>query len=307
MLRITAYADRLLDDLEDLDWPESIKEMQRNWIGKSEGADIVFDVAGHDESFTAFTTRPDTLFGATYAVLAPEHHLVETITTVEQKEAVAEYIEKNKSKSDLERTDLAKEKTGVFTGAYAINPVNNKEIPIWIADYVLMSYGTGAIMAVPAHDERDYEFAKKYDLPIVEVVEGGNIAEGPYVEDGKHINSDFINGMYQEEAIQTMIDWLEKNKKGRRQVTYRLRDWLFSRQRYWGEPIPIIHWEDGTMTTVPEEELPLKLPEMDEIKPSGTGESPLANSDWIHVVDEETGMKGRHETNTTPQWASSWW
>src|SRR5690625_42692 len=307
VLKITEYADRLLEDLEELDWPESIKEMQRNWIGRSEGAEVTFEIAGHDEDFKVFTTRPDTLFGATYAVLAPEHPLIEKITTDEQRSAVTAYVEEMKSKTEIERTDVSKEKTGVFTGAYAINPVNDKQIPIWIADYVLMSYGTGAIMAVPAHDDRDYEFAKTFDLPIVEVVEGGNIEEEPYIDDGKHVNSDFINGMYQEEAIQTMIDWLEENGKGRRQVTYRLRDWLFSRQRYWGEPIPIIHWEDGTMTTVPEEELPLKLPEMDEIKPSGTGESPLANSDWIHVVDEETGMKGRRETNTMPQWAGSCW
>src|SRR5690625_3019479 len=308
VLRITAYADRLLEDLEELDWPESIKEMQRNWIGRSEGAEVTFEIKDHNETFQAFTTRPDTLFGATYAVLAPEHDLVEKIVTDEQRKAVEAYVEEVKNKTEIERTDTTKEKTGVFTGAYAINPVNDKEIPIWIADYVLASYGTGAIMAVPAHDDRDYEFAKTFDLPIVEVVEGGNIEEGPYVEDGKHINSDFINGMYQEEAIQTMIDWLEENGKGRRQVTYRLRDWLFSRQRYWGEPIPIIHWEDGTMTTVPEEELPLKLPEMDEIKPSGTGESPLANSEeWVNVVDPETGMKGRRETNTMPQWAGSCW
>src|SRR5699024_5857979 len=225
------------------------------------------------------TTRPDTLFGATYAVLAPEHELVEQIVTEDQRAAVEAYIEEVKNKSEIERTDLSKEKTGVFTGAYAINPVNNKEIPIWIADYVLASYGTGAIMAVPAHDERDYEFATKFNLPIVEVVAGGNITEAPYVEDGEHVNSEFLNGMKQEEAIETMLTWLEDHNKGERQVTYRLRDWLFSRQRYWGEPIPIIHWEDGTMTTVPEEDLPLELPEMTEIKPSGTGESPLANSD----------------------------
>jgi len=308
MLRITAYADRLLDDLEDLDWPESIKEMQRNWIGKSEGADIVFDVAGHDESFTAFTTRPDTLFGATYAVLAPEHHLVETITTVEQKEAVAEYIEKNKSKSDLERTDLAKEKTGVFTGAYAINPINNKEIPIWIADYVLVSYGTGAIMSVPAHDQRDYEFAKMFDLDIIPVLEGGNIEEEAFIGDGKHINSGFLNGLNKEDAINKATEWLVEEGKGEPKVTYRLRDWLFSRQRYWGEPIPIIHWEDGTTTGVDESDLPVMLPKTTEIKPSGTGESPLANiEDWVNVTDPETGMKGRRETNTMPQWAGSSW
>ncbi|HLR81230.1 MAG TPA: leucine--tRNA ligase [Bacillota bacterium] len=307
MLKITAYADRLLDDLEEVDWPESIKEMQRNWIGRSEGADVTFTIDGFDEEFTVFTTRPDTLFGATYAVLAPEHPLVKKIVSEEQKEAVQRYLKDIEAKSDLERTDLAKDKTGVFTGAYAVNPVNNAKIPIWIADYVLMSYGTGAIMAVPAHDERDYEFAQKFDLPIVEVVSGGDISKEAYVGDGKLINSDFLNGLNKEEAISKMIEWLEKNGKGTKKVSYRLRDWLFSRQRYWGEPIPIIHWEDGTMTTVPEEELPLRLPEMTEIKPSGTGESPLANSDWIHVVDPETGMKGRRETNTMPQWAGSCW
>lgn len=308
MLRITAYADRLLEDLEELDWPESIKEMQRNWIGRSEGANIHFQVDGHDETFTVFTTRPDTLFGATYAVLAPEHPLVEKITTPEQKEAVEAYLRQIQSKSDLERTDLAKEKTGVFTGAYAINPANGEKLPIWIADYVLMSYGTGAIMAVPAHDERDYEFAKKFNLPIKEVVAGGDISKEAYTGDGEHINSDFLNGLNKEEAMKKMIEWLEANGKGEKKVSYRLRDWLFSRQRYWGEPIPIIHWEDGTMTPVPEEELPLVLPKTDEIKPSGTGESPLANiEEWVNVVDPKTGKKGRRETNTMPQWAGSCW
>ncbi|MBE2927979.1 leucine--tRNA ligase [Anoxybacillus flavithermus] len=308
MLRITAYADRLLEDLEELDWPESIKEMQRNWIGRSEGANIHFQVDGHDETFTVFTTRPDTLFGATYAVLAPEHPLVEKITTPEQKEAVEAYLKQIQSKSDLERTDLAKEKTGVFTGAYAINPANGEKLPIWIADYVLMSYGTGAIMAVPAHDERDYEFAKKFNLPIKEVVAGGDISKEAYTGDGEHINSDFLNGLNKEEATKKMIEWLEANGKGEKKVSYRLRDWLFSRQRYWGEPIPIIHWEDGTMTPVPEEELPLVLPKTDEIKPSGTGESPLANiEEWVNVVDPKTGKKGRRETNTMPQWAGSCW
>src|SRR5699024_5710895 len=235
---------------------------------------VVFQVAGHDEEFTVFTTRPDTLFGATYIVLAPEHPLVKKIVTDEQKDDVQAYIEDIQMKSDLERTELMKEKTGVFTGAYAINPVNEQKIPIWIADYVLMTYGTGAIMAVPAHDERDYEFAKTFDLPIVEVVAGGDISKEPYIDDGKHINSNFLNGLYNEEAIEKMIEWLE---------------------------------EDGSMTTVPEDELPLELPDMDEIKPSGTGESPLANSDWIYVTDPETGMKGRRETNTMPQWAGSSW
>ncbi|HHU18753.1 MAG TPA: leucine--tRNA ligase [Bacilli bacterium] len=308
MLRITAYADRLLEDLDELDWPESIKEMQRNWIGRSEGANVTFEVAGQDESFTVFTTRPDTLFGATYAVLAPEHKLVEKITTADQKEHVSAYIEKNKSKSDLERTDLAKEKTGVFTGAYAINPINNQEIPIWIADYVLASYGTGAIMSVPAHDQRDYDFAKTYNLAIIPVLEGGDIEKEAFTEDGKHINSGFLDGLNKDDAIQKAIDWLEKEGKGERQVTYRLRDWLFSRQRYWGEPIPIIHWEDGTTTGVDESELPVILPKTTEIKPSGTGESPLANIDeWVNVTDPKTGMKGRRETNTMPQWAGSSW
>lgn len=308
MLRITAYADRLLADLDDLDWPESIKEMQRNWIGKSEGSDVTFEVADQDESFTVFTTRPDTLFGATYAVLAPEHRLVDKITTADQREAVETYIEQNKSKSDLERTDLAKDKTGVFTGAYAINPINNQKIPIWIADYVLVSYGTGAIMSVPAHDQRDYEFAKKFNLEIIPVLEGGNIEEEAFTEDGKHINSGFLDGLNKNDAINRANEWLEKEGKGELKTTYRLRDWLFSRQRYWGEPIPIIHWEDGTTSGVAESELPVILPKTTEIKPSGTGESPLANiEDWIHVVDPKTGMKGRRETNTMPQWAGSSW
>lgn len=308
ILRITKYADRLLEDLEELDWPESIKEMQRNWIGRSEGAEITFEIDGHDESFVAFTTRPDTLFGATYAVLAPEHKLVKRITTEEQKKAVEDYIKQIESKSDLERTDLAKEKTGVFTGAYAINPVSGEKMPIWIADYVLASYGTGAIMAVPGHDQRDYEFAQKFGLPIKEVVSGGDLTKEAFTGSGPHVNSDFLNGLNNEEAIAKMISWLEEKKIGKKKVTYRLRDWLFSRQRYWGEPIPIIHWEDGTMTTVPEEELPLKLPLTDKIKPSGTGESPLANiEDWVNVVDPVTGKKGRRETNTMPQWAGSCW
>ncbi|MBU8689287.1 leucine--tRNA ligase [Priestia megaterium] len=308
MLKITAYADRLLEDLDELDWPESIKEMQRNWIGRSEGAHVHFTIDGYDDTFTVFTTRPDTLFGATYAVLAPEHPFVEKITTAEQKEAVEAYLDQIKSKSDLERTDLAKDKTGVFTGAYAINPVNGERMPIWIADYVLMSYGTGAIMAVPAHDERDYEFAVKFELPIKEVVAGGDVSKEAYTGDGEHVNSDFLNGLDKEEAISNMIQWLQANEKGEKQVTYRLRDWLFSRQRYWGEPIPVIHWEDGTTTAVPEDQLPLVLPKTTEIKPSGTGESPLANiDDWVNVVDPETGKKGRRETNTMPQWAGSCW
>lgn len=307
MLKITAYAERLLEDLEDLDWPESIKDMQRNWIGKSTGANVTFKVKDTDEEFTVFTTRPDTLFGATYAVLAPEHDLVDIITTAGQAQAVADYKHQASLKSDLARTDLAKEKTGVWTGTYAINPVNGKEIPIWIADYVLASYGTGAIMAVPAHDERDWEFAKQFNLDIIPVLKGGNVAEAAYTDDGLHINSGFLNGLDKAAAIDKMVTWLETEGVGNKKVTYRLRDWLFSRQRYWGEPIPIIHWEDGTSTALPENELPLVLPVTKDIKPSGTGESPLANlTDWLEVTRED-GVKGRRETNTMPQWAGSSW
>ena len=308
MLKITAYADRLLEDLDDLDWPESIKDMQRNWIGHSKGAQVTFKVKGSEESFEVFTTRPDTLFGATYNVLAPEHELVQKIVTPEQKEAVDAYIASVATKSDLERTELAKEKTGVFTGAYAINPVNGKEIPIWIADYVLVSYGTGAIMAVPAHDERDYEFAKVFGLDIIPVIEGGDVEKEAYTGDGVHIHSEFLDGLNKADAIEKMNEWLKEQGVGEAKVSYRLRDWLFSRQRYWGEPIPVIHWEDGTMTTVPEEELPLVLQKTDKIKPSGTGESPLAAiEEWLYVIDEKTGLKGRRETNTMPQWAGSSW
>ncbi|MET1014539.1 MAG: leucine--tRNA ligase [Paenisporosarcina sp.] len=308
MLKITAYADRLIEDLDDLDWPESIKDMQRNWVGRSEGAELTFKIADTDHSFKVFTTRPDTIFGATYAVLAPEHELVKDITTDDNKEAVSKYIDTVKLKSDLERTDLAKHKTGEFTGAYAINPVNGEKMPIWIADYVLASYGTGAIMAVPAHDDRDYEFAQQFNLPIVEVVEGGNIEKEAYSGEGAHINSNFLNGLEKTEAIEKAIAWFEENGTGEKKVTYRLRDWLFSRQRYWGEPIPVIHWEDGTITAVEESELPLILPKATDIKPSGTGESPLAKIDeWVNVVDPKTGMKGRRETNTMPNWAGSCW
>ncbi|MGE8034885.1 leucine--tRNA ligase [Lysinibacillus sp. KCTC 33748] len=308
MLKITAYADRLIDDLEEVDWPESIKDMQRNWIGRSEGAEVTFNIDGTDENFTVFTTRPDTLFGATYCVIAPEHKLVDQITTAEQRQAVEAYLDKVKLKSDLERTDLAKEKTGVFTGAYAINPINGKKMPIWVADYVLVSYGTGAIMAVPAHDERDYEFATEFGLEIIPVLEGGDISKEAFTGDGKHINSDFLDGLNKEEGIAKAIQWLEEKSVGEKKISYRLRDWLFSRQRYWGEPIPMIHWEDGTTTPVPESELPLVLPKTDNIRPSGTGESPLANiSEWVNVVDPETGKKGRRETNTMPQWAGSSW
>ncbi|MFL2122438.1 leucine--tRNA ligase [Marinilactibacillus psychrotolerans] len=308
MLKITAYADRLLEDLEEVDWPEHIKDMQRNWIGKSEGANVLFQIKDTELEFTVFTTRPDTLFGATYAVLAPESELIEQITSEDQKEAVETYIKEVSVKSDLERTDLNKDKTGVFTGAYAINPVTGKEMPIWIADYVLASYGTGSIMAVPAHDERDWDFAKKYNLEIIPVLEGGNVQEAAFTEDGPHIHSEFLDGLNKEEAISEIIAYLEEKQVGERKTTYRLRDWLFARQRYWGEPIPVIHWEDGTTTTVPESELPIELPKTDEIKPSGTGESPLAViEDWVNVINPETDQKGKRDTNTMPQWAGSSW
>ncbi|MFV4961448.1 leucine--tRNA ligase [Lactobacillus delbrueckii subsp. allosunkii] len=307
MLKITAYADRLLDDLDDLDWPEPIKEMQRNWIGRSVGAQVTFKIKDSDKSFAVFTTRPDTLFGCSYTVLAPENELVKEITSPEQKEAVDAYIKSIESKSDLERTDLNKDKTGVFTGAYAINPVNGEEVPVWISDYVLATYGTGAVMAVPAHDERDYAFATKFDLPIKEVVEGGDISKEAFAGDGVHVNSGFLNGLHNEEAKTKMVDWLTEKGVGEKKVNYKMRDWNFSRQRYWGEPIPVIHWEDGETTLVPEDELPLRLPKESNIKPSGTPESPLANlTDWVNVVDEN-GRKGKRETNTMPQWAGSSW
>ncbi len=306
VLKITEYAERLLKDLDDVDWPESTKEMQRNWIGKSNGANVVFGIDGHDREFTVFTTRCDTLFGATYCVLAPEHPFVDEITTPEQKEAVEAYKKACATKSDLERTELNKEKTGVFTGAYAVNPVNGKKIPIWISDYVLASYGTGAIMAVPAHDTRDYEFARKFGLEIIPVLEGGNIEEEAWTEDGVHINSEWLNGLGKEEAIAKMIAWLEEKGVGEAKTTYKLRDWLFSRQRYWGEPIPIIHMEDGTTRTVDIKDLPLELPATDNFQPADNGESPLANvPDFLNV--EIDGVKGTRETNTMPQWAGSCW
>lgn len=306
VLKITAYAERLLKDLDEVDWPTSTKEMQRNWIGKSQGANVIFKIDGHDKEFTVFTTRCDTLFGATYCVMAPEHPFVSDITTPEQKEAVEAYQKLCQTKSDLERTDLNKDKTGVFTGAYAINPVNGKKVPVWISDYVLASYGTGAIMAVPAHDTRDYEFAKKFGIEIIPVLEGGNIEEEAFTGDGVHINSQWLNGLNKEKAIAKMIQWLEENKVGEAKVTYKLRDWLFSRQRYWGEPIPIVHMEDGTMRTVDVDELPLELPATTNFKPSDTGESPLAHcTDWLSV--EIDGVKGTRETNTMPQWAGSCW
>lgn len=308
MLRITAYADRLIDDLDDLDWPEAIKEQQRNWIGRSVGAQVNFPVAGdEDTKIEVFTTRPDTIYGVSYIVMAPEHVLTKQLTTPENRAAVEKYLEEVAHKSDLERTDLAKEKTGVFTGSYAVNPVSGEKLPIWIADYVLSSYGTGAVMAVPAHDDRDYEFARQFDLPVKPVIEGGNLEKEAYTGDGKHINSGFLDGLGKQEAIDRMIDWLKEHGVGDKKVNYRLRDWLFSRQRYWGEPIPVIHWDDGETTLVPEDELPLRLPKTDDIKPSGTGESPLANlDDWVNVVDEN-GRHGKRETNTMPQWAGSSW
>lgn len=307
VLKITAYADRLLEGLDDLDWPESIKEMQRNWIGRSEGAEVTFKVADSDQSFQVFTTRPDTLFGVSYCALAPEHPLVKELTTPENQAAVEAYIESISHKSDLERTDLAKEKTGVFTGSYAINPINQEKLPIWVADYVLISYGSGAVMAVPGHDQRDYEFAHQFDLSIKQVIEGGDLSKEAYTGDGKHIHSDFLDGLNKADAMQRAIAYLEEKGLGKAKVSYRLRDWVFSRQRYWGEPIPVIHWEDGT-TTVVKEDLPVLLPEGGDIKSSGTGESPLANfEDWINVYDEKTGLHGKRETNTMPQWAGSSW
>lgn len=307
VLKITAYADRLIDDLDLVDWPGSVKEMQRNWIGRSEGASVKFKVVGHDGvEIEVFTTRADTLFGASYVVLAPENELVDQLTTPEQKAAVDAYKEEASRRSDLERTELSKEKTGVFTGAYVINPVNGEQLPIWTADYVLNSYGTGAVMAVPSGDQRDFEFATKFNLPITPVVEGFN-GEEAYTEDGAHVNSGFLDGLNIKEAKAKMVEWLEEHDCGGKKVNYRLRDWIFSRQRYWGEPIPVIHWDDGTTSLVPEDELPLRLPETDNIEPSGTGESPLANiEDWVNVYDEN-GRHGKRETNTMPQWAGSSW
>lgn len=303
MLKITAYAERLLQDLEELDWPERIKAMQRNWIGKSLGAEVVFKVESPiAANIKVFTTRPDTLFGATFLVLSPEHPLVRSIVTPPCRDAVDAYCNQAAKKSDLERTDLAKTKTGCFTGAYAINPVNGAKTPIWIADYVLASYGTGAIMSVPAHDTRDYEFAKTFDLPIIQVIEGGDIEREAYTGDGVHINSGFIDGTNVKDGKQKMIEWLESTATGRGAVNYKLRDWLFSRQRYWGEPFPIVWDKDGNHHPLPEEQLPLTLPEVKSYEPSGTGESPLANIDsWLHVGDMT------RETNTMPQWAGSCW
>jgi leucyl-tRNA synthetase len=346
MLRITKYCERLLDGLKELDWSESIKKLQQDWIGKSTGADVDFKVDGFDEVIRVFTTRPDTLFGATYMVMSPEHGLVDVITTDEYKEAVKKYREEAAKKSDLDRTDLAKEKTGQFTGAHAINPVNDEKIPIWISDYVLISYGTGAIMAVPAHDERDFEFAKKFNLPIIPVVKPdrktalsipaatdysyrGEIEKEPsqeewdaiadsiidgvmkgdicFIGDGTAINSGDFTGLKTAEFKEKITLWLQEKAQGQKSINYKLRDWLFSRQRYWGEPFPIVHTEDGKLLALDEQELPLMLPEVEDYKPSGTGEPPLSNAaDWVNVTLPD-GRKGKRETNTMPQWAGSCW
>ncbi len=301
VLDIPSYAERLLEGLDDIDWPNSTKEMQRNWIGKSVGANVTFKVSDTDYDFTVFTTRPDTLFGATYTVLAPEHSLVDIITTNEQKDAVASYKKEVASKSDIERTADSKEKTGVFTGAYAVNPVNNKLIPIWISDYVLASYGTGAIMAVPAHDQRDYEFAKKFDIEIIEVLSGGDISTCAYEEDGAHINSGFLDGLNKKDAMDKMIKYLEENQIGNAKVTYKLREWIFARQRYWGEPIPVVHYGDDTIA-LDDNSLPLILPKLDDYKPKVSGSAPLSNnSDWVNFNG------GLRETNTMPGSAASSW
>ncbi len=315
MLRITKYAERLLDDLSLVDWPESIKKLQQDWIGKSVGAEVEFEIEGGNYNIWVFTTRPDTLFGATYMVFAPEHEVVDMITTDDRKEAIQKYREEAARKSDLDRTDLAKEKTGVFTGAYAINPVNSEKIPIWISDYVLISYGTGAIMAVPAHDERDFEFAKKFDLPIIPVVEPQDneqaelVKQGKlcFIGDGRAINSGRFDGLSTPEFKEQITDWLAQKGKGKKAINYKLRDWLFSRQRYWGEPFPILHTEDGSVIGLSDEDLPLELPVVDNYKPAGTGEPPLANvKDWVSVT-LPNGTKARRETNTMPQWAGSCW
>lgn len=314
MLKITEYADRLLDGLDDLDWPDSVKELQRNWIGRSEGAEVIFQLPSIEKEITVFTTRPDTLFGATYMVLSPEHSLVKELTSPDKLKEVTDYIEKASRKSELDRTELAKEKSGVYLGSDAINPANEQEIPIWISDYVLMSYGTGAIMAVPGHDQRDWEFAKSFELPIIEVVSGGKINEEAFVDnvDGILVNSSTqdnsfsLNDLKVPDAIKMISDWLEETGKGRRAVNYKLRDWLFSRQRYWGEPIPILHDSDDNTVPVSEEELPVNLPQVESYQPTGTGESPLAKvTSWVEV--NEGGKTYLRETNTMPQWAGSCW
>ena len=314
ILKITDYADRLDKDLEGLDWPESVKAMQHNWIGKSTGAEVTFTIADKDgkptdKNLTVYTTRCDTLFGATYMVVSPEHKIIPDITTAEQEEAVKKYQEEAAKKSDLERTDLAKDKTGVFSGSYAINPVNKKLIPIWIADYVLISYGTGAIMAVPAHDERDWEFAKKFNLPVIEVLKSDvDVQKQAWTQDGIHINSEFLDGLNKKDAIEKMLDFLEENKIGRKAVNYKLRDWVFSRQRYWGEPIPLIHCPECGTVPVPDNELPLELPEVKSYQPTGTGESPLAAIEsWVNCKCPKCGKPAKRETNTMPQWGGSCW
>ena len=314
ILKITEYADRLDKDLEGLDWPESVKAMQHNWIGKSTGAEVTFTVADKDgnptdKNLTVYTTRCDTLFGATYMVVSPEHKIIDSITTPEQAEAVKKYQEEAAKKSDLERTDLAKDKTGVFSGSYAINPVNGKLIPIWIADYVLISYGTGAIMAVPAHDDRDWEFAKKFNLPIIEVLKSEvDVQKQAWTQDGIHVNSEFLDGLNKKDAIEKMLEFLEEKKIGRKAINYKLRDWVYSRQRYWGEPIPLIHCPECGTVPVPDDQLPLELPEVKSYQPTGTGESPLAAIDsWVNCTCPKCGKPAKRETNTMPQWGGSCW
>lgn len=314
ILKITEYADRLDKDLNELDWPESVKAMQHNWIGKSTGAEVTFTIADKnanptDKNLIVYTTRCDTLFGATYMVVSPEHKIVPEITTEEQKDIVNAYLEQAAKKSDLERTDLNKDKTGVFSGSYAINPVNKKLIPIWIADYVLISYGTGAIMAVPAHDTRDWDFAKKFNLPIIEVLKSEvDVQKQVWTEDGIHVNSEFLNGLNTKDAIEKMLKFLEENKIGRKAINYKLRDWVFSRQRYWGEPIPLVHCQDCGIVPIPEEELPLELPEVKSYQPTGTGESPLAAIDsWVNCKCPKCSKPAKRETNTMPQWGGSCW
>lgn len=309
MLKITAYADRLLEDLDGLDWPEAIKAMQRNWIGRSEGAAVFFKIENSEDTLEVYTTRCDTLFGATYMVIAPEHPLADKLTTADRKEEVKKYLDMAAHKSDLERTDLAKDKTGVFTGSYAINPVNGEKIPIWIADYVLISYGTGAIMAVPAHDDRDWEFAKKFNLPIIEVLRSEvDIQQQAWTEDGEHVNSQWLDGLNKKDAIDRMLEFLEKNNCGHKAVNYKLRDWIFSRQRYWGEPIPVVHCPKCGNVPLDEKDLPLTLPEVQSYLPTGTGESPLAAiEDWVNTTCPVCGAPSKREINTMPQWAGSCW
>ena len=314
ILKITEYADRLDKDLEGLDWPESVKAMQHNWIGKSTGAEVTFTVADKDgkptdKKLTVYTTRCDTLFGATYMVVSPEHQIIDSITTPEQADAVKKYQEDAAKKSDLERTDLAKDKTGVFSGSYAINPVNGKLIPIWIADYVLISYGTGAIMAVPAHDDRDWDFAKKFNLPIIEVLKSEvDVQKQAWTQDGIHVNSEFLDGLNKKDAIEKMLEFLEEKKIGRKAINYKLRDWVYSRQRYWGEPIPLIHCPECGTVPVPDDQLPLELPEVKSYQPTGTGESPLAAIDsWVNCTCPKCGKPAKRETNTMPQWGGSCW